>query len=89
MDLEHHCTASDIGDNRHHSNKCNGQNHLPHPWAQEFLAKDSMDELVSVLIKAKVADRLLDFMPPQKRTTSEFNEHFKVRGVEHHCCAFQ
>lgn len=37
-----------------------------------------MDDLVGHLSKGKVANRLLDFMPPSKRTVAEFNDHFKV-----------
>ena len=38
-----------------------------------------MDELVSVLSKAKIANRLLDFFPPPKRTDTDFDAHFEVR----------
>lgn len=48
---------------------------------QEFLAKDSLDDLVSILSKAKVADRMLDFMPPSKRTNQDFGEHFKAANL--------
>ena len=37
-----------------------------------------MEDLVGMLIKGRVAHRLLDFMPPTKRTLADFNEHFKV-----------
>lgn len=47
-------------------------------FLQEYLVKESMDELVAILFKARVANRLLDFMPPTKRTVADFNEHFKV-----------
>ncbi|KAJ9522975.1 hypothetical protein QJQ45_023784, partial [Haematococcus lacustris] len=51
-------------------------------FCQTFLAKDSMDDLVSILTKAKVANQLLDYMPPQKRSLQDFNEHFKSAGLE-------
>lgn len=49
---------------------------------QEFLAKDSIDDLVSVLSKARVVDRLLEFFPPQSRTPQDFNKHFKAAGLD-------
>lgn len=51
-------------------------------FLQEYLVKESMDELVAILFKARVANRLLDFMPPTKRTVADFNEHFKNAGLE-------
>ena len=36
------------------------------------------DRLVTLLSKAKVADRMLEFMPPSKRTNQDFAEHFKA-----------
>lgn len=49
---------------------------------QEFLVKDPLEELVSILSKAKVASRLLEFFPPSKRTLPELEEHFKAAGLE-------
>ncbi len=46
--------------------------------SQEYLAKETLEDLVSILSKGKVADRLLDFMPPIKRSADEFATHFKV-----------
>eukprot|EP00983_Pelagomonas_calceolata_P034322 1075592-Pelagomonas_calceolata.AAC.6 len=45
---------------------------------QEFLAKDSIDDLVAILTRAKVVNRLMEFMPQSKRTPEEFQAHFKV-----------
>lgn len=50
--------------------------------AQEFLAKDTLEDLVSLLTKAKIAHRLTDFAPPGKRAFPEFRAHLKVcKGV--------
>jgi hypothetical protein len=46
---------------------------------QEFLAKDSLEDLVSTLMKGKVHNRLLDFFPPSKRTQEDFQQHLQVR----------
>ncbi|GAX74543.1 hypothetical protein CEUSTIGMA_g1992.t1 [Chlamydomonas eustigma] len=43
---------------------------------QEFLSKDSMDDLVAILTKAKVVTRLMEFFPPQRRSPEEFDRHF-------------
>ena len=45
---------------------------------QDFLATESMDDLVSVLRKARLDARLMDMFPPHKRTLADFEEHFKV-----------
>mmetsp|Transcript_1455 Transcript_1455/g.3202 ORF Transcript_1455/g.3202 Transcript_1455/m.3202 type:complete len:425 (-) Transcript_1455:625-1899(-) len=45
-------------------------------FLQEFLAKDSMDDLVTNLTKGKVVNRLLDFFPPSKRNQEDFVQHF-------------
>ena len=47
---------------------------------KDYLATDSMDDLVQLLRKARLDDRLLDFFPPQKRNLHDFDAHFKV------CC---
>lgn len=44
----------------------------------DFLATDSIDDLVALLKKARLDERLLEFFPPQQRTLDQFNEHFKV-----------
>jgi hypothetical protein len=45
----------------------------------DFLATDSVDDLVALLKKARLDERLLEFFPPQQRTLEQFNAHFKVR----------
>jgi hypothetical protein len=47
------------------------------PSQQVFLQKESLDDLVALLTKARVVNRLLDFMPPSKRTLEDFNAHFR------------
>jgi hypothetical protein len=44
----------------------------------DFLATDSVDDLVALLKKARLDERLLEFFPPQQRTLEQFNDHFKV-----------
>lgn len=43
---------------------------------QTYLAKESLDDLVTILAKGRVVDRLLDFMPPGKRSLEDFSKHF-------------
>jgi len=50
-------------------------------FLQEFLAKDSIDDLVAILTRAKVVNRLMEFMPQSKRTPEEFQAHFKGAGL--------
>lgn len=45
---------------------------------QDYLATDSMDDLVQLLRKARLDDRLLDFFPPQRRNLTDFDAHFKA-----------
>jgi hypothetical protein len=45
---------------------------------KDFLSTESIDDLVSLLVKAKLESRLMDFFPPHKRTLEEFEAHFKV-----------
>ena len=45
---------------------------------KDYLATDSMDDLVQLLRKARLDDRLLDFFPPQKRNLTDFDAHFKA-----------
>ncbi len=47
---------------------------------KDYLATDSMDDLVQLLRKARLDDRLLDFFPPQKRNLTDFDAHFKARS---------
>ncbi len=60
----------------------------------DFLATDNIDDLVALLKKARLDDRLMEFFPPQQRSLDQFNTHFKVRGanrsrVNMPCCPFQ
>lgn len=46
---------------------------------QEYLKDtNNVEDLVALLAKAKVQDRLMDYMPPIKRTPKDFEEHFKA-----------
>ena len=45
---------------------------------QDYLATESIDDLVSLLRKARLDTHLLDLFPPQKRTLRDLDEHFKV-----------
>lgn len=47
---------------------------------KEYLVENSLDDLVGLLKRAKMEDRLLDFFPMQKRSIEAFGEHFK------YCC---
>jgi len=49
---------------------------------KEYLSEHTLDDLVGVLTKAKLANRLLDLMPPQTRTIKEFGQHFTACGLE-------
>lgn len=56
----------------------------------DFLATDSVDDLVALLKKARLDERLLEFFPPQQRTLEQFNAHFKVchrRVLSKRCCS--
>lgn len=48
---------------------------------QEFLAHDSLDDLVTILARAKVSNRLLDYLPSTNRTAEEFERHFTEAGL--------
>ena len=45
---------------------------------QDYLATESIDDLVALLRKARLDTHLLDLFPPQKRTLADLDEHFKV-----------
>ena len=45
---------------------------------KDFLATENMDDLVVLLRKARLDDKLLDLFPPQKRNLADFESHFKV-----------
>ena len=47
---------------------------------QDYLATESLDDLVALLRKTRLDTRLMDFFPPHKRTLSEFDEHFEVQS---------
>lgn len=49
---------------------------------QEFLVKDSIDDLVGLLTKANVANRLTDFAPPNKRASPEFHAMLEAAGLK-------
>jgi hypothetical protein len=44
---------------------------------QTYLAKEPLDDLVTLLTKARVVNRLLDFMPPSKRSLEDLSAHFR------------
>ena len=48
---------------------------------QDFLSGSTLDELVTLLTRAKVAAQLFDFFPPQKRSWSAMAEHFNPAGL--------
>ena len=48
---------------------------------KDYLATDSMDDLVQLLRKARLDDRLLDFFPPQRRNLTDFDAHFKASAT--------
>lgn len=49
---------------------------------KDYLATDSMDDLVQLLRKARLDDRLLDFFPPQRRNLTDFDAHFKASPMD-------
>eukprot|EP00884_Botryococcus_braunii_P005038 jgi/Botrbrau1/14535/Bobra.0212s0002.1 len=49
---------------------------------KDFLGSEGIDDLVSLLGKAKLESRLLEFFPPHKRTADEFESHFKAAGLD-------
>jgi hypothetical protein len=49
---------------------------------QEFLSKDSMDDLVSILTKGKVVNRLIELFPSHRRTSDDFEKHFRAAGLD-------
>lgn len=48
-------------------------------FLQDYLATETLDDLVLTLRKAKIDHRLAEFFPPQKRSLADFDEHFKVK----------
>lgn len=49
-----------------------------------YLVENSLDDLVSLLKRAKMDDRLLDLFPMQKRSIEGFAEHFKYDPAHIH-----
>ncbi|KAH7290990.1 hypothetical protein KP509_30G071800 [Ceratopteris richardii] len=47
----------------------------------EYLVENSFDDLIALLKRAKIEDRLLEFFPMQKRTMECFSEHFSKAGL--------
>ncbi|CAN0892429.1 eIF5-mimic protein 1, partial [Linum grandiflorum] len=48
---------------------------------KEYLLDNSLDDLISMLKRAKVEDNLLVFFPTSKRTAEAFSEHFSKEGM--------
>uniref|UniRef100_A0A7S0V4U6 W2 domain-containing protein n=1 Tax=Polytomella parva TaxID=51329 RepID=A0A7S0V4U6_9CHLO len=49
---------------------------------REFLRHDSLEDLVSILTKARVVNRLPDFAPPSIRNQEEFYTHLEENGLK-------
>lgn len=47
-----------------------------------WLKEGTLDDLMLVLRRGRVEDRLLEFFPQQRRTQEAFNEHFTAEGLE-------
>jgi hypothetical protein len=54
---------------------------------KQYLVENSLDDLVALLKRAKMEDRLLDFFPMQKRNIEGFGEHFRS-GSDFVCLLF-
>ncbi|GAA0185688.1 basic leucine zipper transcription factor [Lithospermum erythrorhizon] len=48
---------------------------------KEYLVDNSLDDLISVLKRGKMEDKLLEFFPSTKRTPEAFSEHFTQEGL--------
>jgi len=48
---------------------------------QDFLSECSLDDLVAILTKAKVAASLFDYFPPQRRNWAAMSEEFDPIGL--------
>ncbi|KAF8066304.1 BZW1 [Scenedesmus sp. PABB004] len=48
---------------------------------QVYLAKEPLDDLVTLLSKGRVVNRLLEIMPPSKRSMEAFAAHFNEAGL--------
>eukprot|EP00892_Ulva_mutabilis_P007334 jgi/Ulvmu1/4973/UM207_0017.1 len=50
---------------------------------RQFIAiTGSVDDLVVLLTKAKIANRLLEYFPPGQQTEAAFQEHFQKEGLD-------
>ncbi|KAK9817341.1 hypothetical protein WJX74_003121 [Apatococcus lobatus] len=49
---------------------------------QDYLSTEPIDDLVVLLRKARLDERLLDFFPPQKRSLPELDAHFQAAGLK-------
>eukprot|EP00877_Chromochloris_zofingiensis_P004066 jgi/Chrzof1/13660/Cz08g07040.t1 len=49
---------------------------------QIYLSVAPLEDLVALLTKARVVNRLLEFMPPSKRSVEDFNAHFRAAGLD-------
>ncbi|CAI7831110.1 unnamed protein product [Closterium sp. NIES-54] len=47
-----------------------------------YLVETNMDDLVGLLKKGKVDQRLIEFLPSQKRTPDAFSQHFSNEGLK-------
>jgi hypothetical protein len=56
--------------------------HFVTTFFQTYLGKESLDDLVTLLTKARVVDRLMEFMPPSKRNLEDFSKHFGDAGLQ-------
>uniref|UniRef100_A0A803KMP8 W2 domain-containing protein n=1 Tax=Chenopodium quinoa TaxID=63459 RepID=A0A803KMP8_CHEQI len=48
---------------------------------KEFLVENTLDDLIALLKRGKVEDKLLDFFPSSKRSPEAFSEHFTKEGL--------
>ncbi|KAG1657681.1 hypothetical protein FOA52_007275 [Chlamydomonas sp. UWO 241] len=48
---------------------------------KEFLISNDIEDLVSILTRGKIVNRLLDYLPPLTRSYAEFNRHFTEAGL--------
>jgi hypothetical protein len=55
---------------------------------KEYLVDYSLDDLVGLLKRAKMEDRLLDFFPMQKRSLECFADHFRLNSHLFSSCIF-
>jgi hypothetical protein len=51
------------------------------PKYQVYLSKESLDDLKTMLTKAKIVNRLEELMPPSKRGPGDFAAHFGAVGL--------